>query len=297
MSSDGQSDSQPWTILRTLKWTARYFQEKGIEQPRPAAEILLAHVLHCARIDLYLRYDQPLNQVELSQFRTLIQRRSQREPVAYIVGQREFWSLAFKVTPDVLIPRPETERLVEIILEQYGPETRLDLLDLGVGSGAISVALSTERPGWRIWATDVSPQALAVAQGNARYHGRGDQIRLFAGNWFAPISERGVLFDIIVSNPPYISSVDMLTLEPEVRQYEPVLALDGGQQGTTCLGHLIDAAPAYLKPGGQLFLEIGFDQGPAVTELGQAGDAWDKVAIHKDYGHRDRVARLVKGEI
>jgi release factor glutamine methyltransferase len=294
MTSDDQSESQRWTILKTLQWTAHYFKEKGIEQPRPAAEILLAHILDCNRIDLYLRYDQPLHQAELNRFRTLIKRRIKREPVAYITGCREFWSLEFMVTSDVLIPRPETERLVEIVLEQYPAKTRMDVLDLGVGSGAISVALAVERPAWRIRAADLSPEALAVAQHNAKSNGCADSIRFFAGNWFEPISVKHGVFDLIVSNPPYIPSDVLLTLEPEVHQFEPVIALDGGKQGTTCLGHLIHTAPSYLKPGGTLFLEIGYDQRAAVEDLGKASGAYEKILVYKDYGRRDRVARLTR---
>jgi release factor glutamine methyltransferase len=294
MTPNAQPRSQPWTILKTLQWTARHFMEKGIDQPRPAAEILLAHLLDCQRIDLYLRYDQPLNQGELGRFRNMIRRRTSREPVAYITGHREFWSLDFEVTRDVLIPRPETERLVETILEGCSTRRPLRALDLGVGSGAISVALASERPHWTIMAVDVSTKALAVAQRNAARNGCADAIGFFAGNWFDPIGVQGKPFDLIVSNPPYISSSALPTLEPEVNQFEPLLALDGGKQGMHCIAHLIHTAPAHLKPGGCLFIEIGHDQGPAAKALGNASGAYADVMIHKDYGQRDRVAQLTK---
>ena len=294
MNRDDPVQRQPWTILRTLQWTARYFTEKGIEQPRPAAEILLAHVLSCQRIDLYMHHDQPLSQQELDRFRRLIQRRVNREPVAYIVGSKEFWSLTFEVNPDVLIPRPETERLVELVLAQFGAQTRLDVLDLGTGSGVIGIALSVERPDWWIRAMDASPKALVVARKNARSNGRGDHIRFFAGDWFAPLSRQKARFDLIVSNPPYIPSADIPGLETEVMQYEPLHALDGGPQGADDLAHLIQNSPAYLKKGGHLFLEIGYDQGPAVAALAKASGAYREILIHKDYGQRDRVVQLVK---
>jgi release factor glutamine methyltransferase len=293
MTSDGRSGSAPWTILKTLQWTAGYFREKGIEQARPDAEILLAHVLDCERIDLYLRYDKPLNPSELERYRTLIRRRARREPVAYITGHREFWSLDFCVTPDVLIPRPETERLVELVLEHCPAQRRLDVLELGVGSGAISVALCRERPPWRTWASDRSTRALAVARENARRHGCAGTIRFFAGDWFEPLAAETARFDLIVSNPPYISRRDLKNLEPEVAVHEPAAALDGGEQGTDCLERLIGGAPRFLNPGGRLFLEIGWDQGRAVEEISGKNGAYTSVTVHKDYARRDRVAQLV----
>ncbi len=294
MTPDQPSEKPSWTILSALQWTARYFDEKAIEQPRMAAEILLAHVLDCERIDLYLRYDQPLHQEELSQYRHLIQRRVKREPVAYITGHREFWSLDFEVTPDVLIPRPETERLIEIVFDQFPDQNHCDVLELGVGSGAISVTLAVERPDWSFWAVDISPNALAVANRNAQRNGCADAIRLFAGNWFDPISQGMIPFDLIVANPPYIARGDLPGLAPEIVQFEPALALDGGPDGTRWVDHLIRTAPLYLKAGGQLIVEIGFDQGPAAKAIARASGLYEQVNLHQDYAQQDRVVQLIK---
>ena len=290
MSSDDKSLNKSWTILETLKWTVDYFKRHGVEHGRPAAEILLAHCLRCERIDLYLRYDQPLLADELKRFKALIQRRVQREPDAYIVGQKEFWSLAFQVTPAVLIPRPETECLVEAALHWHPANDTIQVLELGTGSGAISVALAHERSNWRIRASDISADALGVARLNARRMLGANRIIFSEGSWFEPFVDQVGFFDLIISNPPYIPSKDLDGLAPEVRQFEPATALDGGADGLSCLGHIINDAPEYLKPGGGLILEIGYDQRSAVEALGHRRGAYQSMKVEKDYCGLDRVA-------
>ncbi len=292
MSNDHQPYGPPWTILNTLKWTAAYFKSHHLEQPRPDAESMLAHVLECERIDLYLRYDQPLHDDELACFRRLIKRRVKREPVAYILGQKEFWSLSLKVGPAVLIPRPETECLVETILRHLSDKDQLNILELGAGSGAISIALAHERPRWRFYASDISLGALKLARYNARQLLHEDKIRFFLGQWFDPLAAHPKRFDVVVSNPPYIPSDDLAGLEPEVVQYEPHLALDGHSDGLASIRHIINAAPEYLKPRGVLFLEIGYDQRNSVATLCQKNGAYDQVSFDKDYSGHDRVAQL-----
>ncbi len=276
--------------MQTLQWTADYFKRHGLENGRSAAEILLAHCLHCERIDLYLRYDQPLNGDELGGFKTLIQRRIQREPDAYITGQREFWSLSFHVTPAVLIPRPETECLVEAALRRYPTNDAIEVLELGTGSGAISVALAHERPSWHIQCSDISAEALEVARQNSHRLLSTDRIDFFKGSWFEPFGDQKCFFDLIISNPPYIPSKDLAGLDPEVRQFEPAEALDGGADGLICLSQIINTAPDYLKPEGILILEIGHDQRLAVEALGYRRSAYQSVKVEKDYSGLDRVA-------
>jgi release factor glutamine methyltransferase len=290
MSNEDRMPAHPWTILKTLQWTADYFRRHGVENGRPAAEVLLTHCLQCERIDLYLRYDQPLQADELARFKTLIRRRAQREPDAYIIGQKEFWSLPLQVTSAVLIPRPETECLVEAALDRLPADDPIQVLELGTGSGAISIALARERACWRIAASDFSPEALDVARCNARRLVGPDRIEFFRGSWFEPFENRQSDFDLIVSNPPYVSAGDMDRLEPEVRLFEPASALNGGDDGMDCLRHIIQTAPDYLKPSGWLMLEMGYDQARAVKSVGERCGAYQFTGVTKDYSGLERVA-------
>ncbi|MFW5640543.1 MAG: peptide chain release factor N(5)-glutamine methyltransferase, partial [Thermodesulfobacteriota bacterium] len=221
MTNRSHSEAPPWTILKLLRWTTDYFKSHHIENPRASAEILLSHLLGTARIDLYVRYDQPLMESELASFKTLIKRRVRREPVAYIVGEKEFWSMGLRVTPAVLIPRPETECLVEAALHRLDRDKSKRILDAGTGSGAVALALNRERPGNTIIASDRSREALAVARGNAIRHEAAESIAFFCGDWFEAIRPAVSNVDLIISNPPYIRTADLARLEPEVRAYEP----------------------------------------------------------------------------
>ena len=293
MSNDDPSVEPPWTILRTLQWTAGFFTERGIDSARTDAEILLADTLGCRRIDLYMHHDQPLQEEELRRFKQLIRRRAQREPVAYILGTKEFWSLDFHVTPEVLIPRPETEGVVEAALQLFQEDDPIRVLELGVGSGAITIALAHERNAWRFWASDVSDSAIEVARSNARSYGLENCIEWMVGSWFNGLTG-GVdeKFDLILSNPPYIGEADLAALEPEVGQHEPRLALDGGPNGLNCITQILDTAPNHLRPGGWLILEIGYDQGEAVQDLAQKSAAYDESVVDKDFSGLDRIARF-----
>jgi release factor glutamine methyltransferase len=286
-----------WTILKLLQWTTTYFKEHDIESARIDAELLLAFALGLERIDLYLRYDQPLNPDELTRFRTMVKRRVAREPVAYILGAKEFWELEMAVGPEVLIPRPETECLVEAVLDflknENGPEAPR-FLDLGTGSGAIAMALARSCPTARVVALDRSCAALALADRNRRRHHLEDRVDLVAGDWLAPFSDTRARFDVVVSNPPYIPSGQIDGLQPEIVRYEPRAALDGGPDGLDCLALIIGAAPALLSPGGAVFLEIGHDQFPAVQRLAHESGAYRDVACRPDYSGMDRVACLVR---
>ena len=291
MSNDFSVRTQLWTILRTLQWTTDYFKRHDITNSRTSAEVLLAHVLQCRRIDLYLRYDQPLRSEELVFFKKLIKRRAQHEPDAYIIGQREFWSLSFHVTPDVLIPRPETECLVEAALDFIPVDQQMvRVLELGTGTGAISVALAYERPHWYITASDISNSALEIARHNASKLLEQHQINFIQGCWFEPFTEFQHSFDLIISNPPYIVSAQIDTLDPEVRKFEPRTALDGGMDGFQCLRDIICAAHRYLKPNGLLILEIGSNQADGVVVIGHHCNVYSLIDIRKDYSSLDRVA-------
>lgn len=286
-------NESPWTILKLIEWTTSYFDSHKIEGARASAEILLANALGLKRIDLYLRYDQPLSRQELSIFKTLIKRRIKREPVAYITGNKEFWSMDLDVTKDVLIPRPDTESLVEQALT-YVPgknsNTIWKILDLGTGSGAIILSMATQRPQHRYFASDRSEKALGIAVGNAKKHYLSDTILFFAGDWFNPIKNNIHDFDMILSNPPYIPNQVIADLEPEIALYEPRIALDGGKDGLDCLRLIINQAPSFLKPAGFLILELGYDQKQKVSEIVNNCSKYDSIRIVKDYGGNDRVA-------
>lgn len=284
---------EAWTILKLLKWTTAYFKSHKIEQPRVDAEVLLAHALGMTRLDLYVLYERPLENRELEVFKALIRRRVRREPVAYIVGEKEFWSMALKVTPDVLIPRPETETLVEATLEIIPADAaskRWRILDLGTGSGAVVLAVASERPGHDFYAVDRSEAALAVAQANARRHGFDKEITWIKGDWFhvesgAPMG----CFDIIVSNPPYIVSNRLERLLPEIRDYEPREALDGGEDGLAAIRRIVKEGPEHLVRGGWLLLEIGYDQWREVETLIRDSGKYAARHVVKDYSGFDRV--------
>lgn len=297
MPTDDSGGRSRWTVMKALQWTSDYFRRQGLETPRMDAEILLAHTLQCQRIDLYLRYDQPLQQEELTGFRHLIQRRLNREPVAYITGVREFWSLRFKVTPSVLIPRPDTECLVEIALKHVPKDTGaspMRILELGAGSGAVIVAMAHERSDCRFWASDRSWPAIDTARSNARRHAPGARIHFWTGHWLDAINPQSVFFDMILSNPPYIPGGEIEHLAPEIRLFEPVAALDGGADGLRDIGEIMSAAAGRLKPGGILLLEIGFDQRRGVQRLANACGAYAPPKFHKDYAGHDRVVLLRK---
>ena len=285
---------EPWTILKLIQWTTQYFGRKGIAQPRTDAEVLLAHVLKMERIQLYLRYDQPLQPRELTEYREAVRRRAAREPVQYITGRQEFWSLELEVTPAVLIPRPETEILVAkalALLDQRGAVAPW-VLDLGTGSGAIAVALTHEHPALRVIATDVCMTALAVARRNAERHGVADRIQLVAMDLGSAFSPARASFDVIVSNPPYIASSEIPGLAAEIRNFEPRNALEGGSQGLAVIYRIVDQAYQHLRPSGSLLVEIGQDQAAPLKEQLVANRHYDGVEFFDDYAGIQRVLHL-----
>ncbi len=301
MQKQQMSRAPEWTILKLLQWATPYFKSRDIDSPRATAEILLAHVLSVARIDLYLRYDQPVSSDELSKFKVLIKRRISREPVAYIVGVKEFWSMDFAVTKDVLIPRPETEHLVEAALdllpEHSGSELPSEpkrILELGTGSGAIILALAAARPNNFFFASDRSVKAVLLAKQNAKRHGLAKDINFFGADWLATLKEGTVQFDMIISNPPYVPSADLYRLQPEIYKFEPITALDGDTDGLGSLRHIIRHAHFHLNRRGHLLLEIGHDQKDDVRNIIDSCRHYDQVVFTKDYSGHDRVVQMRK---
>jgi release factor glutamine methyltransferase len=295
MHNQVNSRRPEWTIIKLIQWAAGYFKSHDIDSPRATAEILLAHALGVKRIELYLGFDQPLNPDELEHFKTLIKRRLEREPVAYIVGQKEFWSIDLEVNRDVLIPRPETECLVEKALAHLDARSHTEsklILELGAGSGAVLLAMASEEPRHSYLGTDISVDALRVARRNAVRNNLHKKIHFIAADWFAPFRMQTGLFDMIVSNPPYIKSGDLPGLQPEIYAYEPLLALDGDTNGLGGLQHIIQCAHLFLKPAGVLLLEMGHDQKDSIKTMIAEISKYENIVFYKDYSGYNRVVEM-----
>jgi len=287
----------PWTILNLIRWTDERFRREGLSTPRLDAEVLLAETLGVDRVGLYTHFDQPLHPEELARFKKLFQRRLQREPVAYIIGRREFWSLTFKVTPDVLIPRPETEILVAEALNVLSSPTRtarhFRILEMGTGSGAISVALAREFPSASVLATDLSAKALIVAQENASRLGVGERVQFLRGDLFVPV-EKEFAFDLIITNPPYIAEEDFPSLPPEVRGFEPRLALDGGKDGLNFFRRVLPRVGEFLNPGGWFLAEIGAGQEGKIRQIAEGNPEFVSRGFVRDLAGIERVFKARK---
>lgn len=292
-----------WTLLELIREASAYLAKKGVSSPRLDAELLMGRVLGCGRVELYLRFDQPLTQEELDRFRELLRRRARREPLAYILGAKEFWSLSFKVNQSVLIPRPETETLVEVALEELKKAVEkyplpIPALELGTGSGAIVIALARQlgaSVSW--WATDLSKEALDVARWNARELGVEGLIRFLDGDLWEPLESQKHSFRLLICNPPYIPTALIKQLEPEIRSYEPLLALDGGGDGLRVIRRILKEAPCRLVPGGVLVMEVGEGQAKHLDEILGKDSRWEKWGWRRDLGGVPRVLWAVTPEV
>ena len=277
-----------WTTLKVLDWTAGRFGEAGLQSPRLEAQILLAHVLGCTRVQLYTGFDRPMEETELAAYRGLIKRRLAGEPMAYLIGEQEFWAMPFWVDASVLVPRRDTETLIEVVLEQLRDRTApRTVVDVCTGSGIIAIVLAKELLGARVLASDLSEAAVALARRNAERNRMQDRVEVRIGDLLEPLAD--VLpVDVLVSNPPYVARGDLAGLQAEV-QKEPRLALDGGDDGLDVLRRLVAAAPAAVRPGGLVALEHGFDQAERVAALLEATGAFTGIATRKDLGGQPRV--------
>jgi release factor glutamine methyltransferase len=278
----------PWTIGRVLAWAGQDLKQRGVtDTPRLEAELLLGHVLGCDRIRLLLDSLRPLSSEELSAFRALLLRRRKAEPVAYLLGQREFYGLPFRVNRDVLIPRPDTETLVRVALErtqdraQYGRA-----VDVCTGSGCVAIAIARERPSWRFSASDLSEAAAEVARYNVLRLGVHWNLEVRTGDLLEPFGDER--FDLITANPPYIPEDEIARLQPDIVEHEPRLALDGGREGLVVVARLLKAARNRLEPGGLLALEVGAGQAERVQK-GFVGYGFSEVEAEVDYGGIERV--------
>jgi release factor glutamine methyltransferase len=286
-----EATEAPLRIAEVLQRASRRLRAAAIENGRLDAEVLLGHVLHMSREHLMLLANEPIRLAQLEEYEQLLRRRVEREPVAYITGTREFWSLDFNVTPVVLIPRPETERLVEVALSLAragGEPGPLRIADLGTGSGAIAVALAKELPAAQIFAVDFSAAALKLARQNAAKHGVAGRIDLVQSDLFAALGRRRG-FNLLVSNPPYVPSAQIAMLEPEVSRWEPRHALDGGADGLDCYRRMAAGACKYMAPNGAVVFEIAAGTAKDVIPLFDSAGGWSDITLYQDYAGRDRV--------
>lgn len=279
-----------WTVKRVLEWTTEYLDSKGCDTPRLDAEVLLGHCLDLSRVGLYLNYERPLSNPERDSYRKLVVRRASREPVSLIIGRKEFWSLPFKVIQGVLIPRPDTETLVEVTLREMERFPEPNILEIGVGTGAVSICLLHENPRATVFGVDINPLAIELSVVNARNLGLKD--RFIAIQTDLSVAFRtGPLFDIIISNPPYIPSYDIERLAPEIVHFEPVSALNGGPEGLDIIHDIIANAPDFLSQSGCVILEIGENQSKPVESMFRATGRYTATDFFRDLSGKIRVVR------
>ena len=286
-----QAAPKSWTIGSLVKWATDDFRARGIESPRLDAELIVAHTLKIDRMRVILDAERPLEGAELVQLRDLVKRRRAYEPIAYLRGEREFYGLKFRVDKRVLVPRPDTETLVDAALTRsMHLSMSMRQLDLCTGSGCVAIAMARQRPTAQVFGSDVSTDALAVARDNALRLGAYNTA-FFESDLFAAFA--GKRFDVITANPPYIASAEIATLMPDVRDHEPKLALDGGEDGLVLVRRIVTDAPAHLEPRGLLAVEIGAGEAPATVALFEAGGFVD-VRVHRDIA---RIERVVTGVV
>ena len=283
-----------WTVRRLLEWTSGFFTRKNVDAPRLSAELLLAHVMGVPRIRLYTDYDRPLADEQLAALRALVQRAAEEEPIAYLTGKAHFFNLEFEVSRDVLIPRPDTETLVENVLQLVRNQAGFEaprVLDLCTGSGCVAAAVAHRLKAATVVATDVSEPAVLLARRNVERLGLADRVTVEQGDLFEPVARLPdpLPFDLVLANPPYIPTAQVEKLDRSVRDYEPIGALDGGPDGLSLHRRIFKEAPARLVPGGRVFLEIAFDQGELATQVAAEYPQFEDVRLLKDYGGRDRV--------
>lgn len=282
-----------WTTQKLLNWITDYFTDSNIDSPRLSAELLLSHILRMERIELYMHFDRRVDKTSLDKLHQLVKRAAESEPVAYLVGKTEFYSMQIKVTSDCLIPRPETELLVERAIDLLRSRSGTQhVCDLCTGSGCVAVAIAANFPNAKITATDICDAALAVAADNVAKHDLTSRVRLLCGDLFEPIIEGldKTAFDLIVCNPPYVTTAEYAKLDRNVKDYEPEIALHAGEDGLDTYKRIIDQVDQHLCADSALILEIGYAQGPAVEELLQKAGCFSDIKIEKDFHNNDRIA-------
>lgn len=290
----GSGAAEPWTVKRLLEWTTQFFGKKEVDSPRLSAEMLLAHVLGVPRIRLYTDFEKPVADDKLGVYRDLVKRAGNQEPIAYLTGRAPFFNLELLVSPAVLIPRPDTETIVENVVQLARAVPGFEaprVLDLCTGSGAVALAVARALKNASVVATDVSGAALEVARKNAELLKLEGRVVFLEGDLFAALSgsPEAQPFDLVLANPPYIPSGDIERLDASVRDFEPKLALDGGPDGMELHRRILQGCDGRLKPGGRVFLETQFDQGPAVQAFAEGLGHLADVRILKDAAGHERV--------
>lgn len=280
------SSAEAWSIARLLNWSRGWLAAKGVEHPRLSAELLLAHAVGCERIELYTRFDRVADPSQLDRFRALLRQAAEHAPIAYLVGKKEFYSLEFEVTPAVLIPRPESETLVERVADYCRSVSRdvLHVWDLGTGSGCLAVALCKQLPNIRCLATDISADALEVAARNVARHGLAERIKLACADGLAvnPDLAPPAGFDVLMSNPPYVADDELAKLDATVREYEPSVALRAGPDGLPFYRAIAEGAPRWLRTDGAVFVEIGYGKQKAVEQIVTGTGAFEHAGTWPD---------------
>lgn len=291
------SSTETWSIGRLLQWTADYLKQRGADNPRLDAEVLLAHAAGCQRIELYTRFNEAADDALRDAFRQLVRKRAEGTPVAYLVGHREFYSMTFRVTPAVLIPRPETEFVVIEVLDllkspAFGGRT-VHVADVGTGSGVIAVCVARHAPNCRLTALDISPEALQVAAGNAQHHQVEQRIEFLQSDLLEAVPDQPSL-DIVASNPPYVAQAEYDALPAMIRDHEPRQALLAGPEGLDTIARLLPQAASRLVPGGALVIEISPMLVERVGQLLAADARWQAPQVIKDLAGLSRVIRVFK---
>ena len=288
MTSGTRNSLKIWRVIDLLNWGEQYFTDNGFDNPRKEIEILIQDILECSRVNLYLRFEEPLSKIQLAKLRDWIQRRKNREPTQYITGNAGFYNLILNVTPDVLIPRPESERLVEILLETIDKKSNISILDIGTGSGCLALALGKELPNAKVTGIDKSIEAVEIAKLNAE--------SLHIKN--AKFLQMDILtdqikgeYDILISNPPYIPKAEIESLMQDVKEFEPLSALTDLANGLTFYHKISEISPTIVKPNGWLFLEVGLGEHPKKVLQLFSNEKFKNVELIKDYNDDDRVLR------
>lgn len=276
------------TVLEVINRSTDYLNRKGIESARTNAELLLAHILKCKRLDLYLMYDKPLSEFELNTYREFLKRRSVFEPLQYITGKVEFYGLEFNISPSVLIPRPETELLVELVISSVTTEDEINILDIGSGCGNIGIAVAAKLPNVNVTGIDISEDAIAVAEENTNKYNLQNRVKFRCIDILNTTMEDLSNFDIVVSNPPYVSKPDYIKLQKEIRNYEPEIAVTDVSDGLTFYKTITPLAKKILHKTGILFYELGQGQSLQVKNI-LNDNGFDKISITQDYENIDRV--------
>jgi len=287
---------QNWKIQNLLNWITQHFEQKRIDSPRLSAELLLSHVLAMERIELYTQFDKPVTKEQLHSLHDLVKRAGQHEPIRYLIGKTKFYSLELNVTPDCMIPRPETELLTERAIEFLRTRTGTQFVcDLCTGCACIAIAIAKNFPDARIIATDICDAALGIAAKNVEKHQLKERITLLCGDLFDPIMPQLDVnkFDLIVCNPPYVSAAEFEKLDKNIKDHEPKLALFAGDDGLDIYRRICEKVHQFLKPNAALILEIGFAQGPAVKELLERTGIFAEIKIEKDFHNNDRIVTAI----